>query len=238
MDSMKALVIQHDHMTPVGLVGERLSERGFTLEEILVVPESSYHQPNIPREFPDFRDYDLLVPLGAPWGAWDDGCIGNWLQPELEWIGEAVRANHPVLGICFGGQLVARAMGGSVAPAPRGEVGWTAIHSDDHELIGEGPWFQYHFDRFVVPPGATEIARNPYASQAFVINRTLGLQFHPEITPEILDVWLDGPGRAQVQNFGMDPDIMLTQTTACESEARARAFHLVDAFLDRVAGLS
>ncbi|MFM6981876.1 MAG: aminotransferase, partial [Microbacteriaceae bacterium] len=83
-----------------------------------------------------------------------------------------------------------------------------------------------------------EIARNPYAPQAFVINRTLGLQFHPEITPEILDVWLDGPGRTQVENFGMNPDIMLAQTGACAADARARANHLVDAFLERVAGLS
>ena len=203
---MKALVIQHDHMTPVGLVGERLIERGFELDEILVVPESSYHQPNIAREFPDFRDYDLLVPLGAPWGAWDDGCIGNWLQPELDWVGEAVRANHPVLGICFGGQLVARAMGGSVAPAPRGEVGWTAIHSDDHSVIGEGPWFQYHFDRFVVPPGATEIARNPFASQAFIVNRSLALQFHPELIGSALQGWLDWDGRGLVEKDGQDPE--------------------------------
>ena len=235
---MKALVIQHDHMTPVGIVGERLQERGFELEEILVVPESSYHQPNIARDFPDFRDYDLLVPLGAPWGAWDDGCIGNWLQPELEWIGDAVRSDHPVLGICFGGQLVARAMGGSVAPAPRGEIGWTAIHSDDPELVSDGPWFQYHFDRFVVPPGATEIARNPYASQAYVINRTLGLQFHPEITRDILDVWLDGPGRELVQNFGLDADILLAQTSAVADAARERTNRLVDTFLERVARLA
>ena len=235
---MKALVIQHDHVSPTGPVGRRLEHHGFEITEFLVVPEEKFATPNVTVEFPNFDDFDLIVPLGAPWGAWDDGCIGNWLQPELDWVGQAVRANHPVLGICFGGQLVARAMGGSVAPAPRGEVGWTAIHSDDHSVIGEGPWFQYHFDRFVVPPGATEIARNPYAPQAFVINRTLGLQFHPEITPEILDVWLDGPGRTQVQNFGMNPDIMLAQTRACATDARARANDLVDAFLERVAGLS
>ena len=120
---MKVLFIQHDHVSPTGPVGERFRERGFETQEILVVQEHQFGEPNVTFTFPDFNDFDVIVPLGAPWGAWDDACIGNWLTPEIEWIRAAVSSGKPVLGICFGGQLIARAMGGSVAPAPKGEIG-------------------------------------------------------------------------------------------------------------------
>ena len=151
---MRALFIQHDHVSPLGPVGERFAHHGFDIDTHLVVPEESFASPNIATSFPAAADYDVLIPLGAPWGAWDDACIGRWLLPEIAWLGDAVRSGMPVLGICFGGQLLARALGGSVAPAPRGEIGWTSVWSDDPALVGEGPWFQFHYDRWVVPPGA------------------------------------------------------------------------------------
>jgi GMP synthase-like glutamine amidotransferase len=184
---MKALFIQHDHVSPPGPVAERLRHHGYETLETLVVPESRFREPNVTFEFPPLDEYDLLIPLGSPWGAWDDACIGNWLLPELDWIREAVSSGKPVLGICFGGQLVARAMGGSVAPGPMHEIGWTYIWSDRPDIVSNGPWFQFHYDRWVVPPGGVEIARSPIASQAFIINRTLALQFHPELTSDALD---------------------------------------------------
>ena len=174
---MKSLFIQHDHISPPGPVADRLRHHGFEIVEQLVVPESSFRNPNVHFEFPNLDEYDLIIPLGAPWGAWDDGCIGNWLQPELDWIRTAVETNKPVLGICFGGQLIARAMGGSVGRAPNCEIGWKDVWTDRPELVSSGPWFQFHYDRWVVPPGATEIARNPFASQAFIMNKSLAVQF-------------------------------------------------------------
>ncbi len=234
---MKVLFIQHDHVSPTGPVGERFRERGFETEEILVVPEDKFGEPNVTFSFPDLRDYDVIVPLGAPWGAWDDACIGNWLTPEIEWIRAAVTSGKPVLGICFGGQLIARAMGGSVAPAPKGEIGWTSIWSERPELVSNGPWFQFHYDRWQLPPGAIEIARNPVASQAFLINNSLAVQFHPELNAAGLKGWLDWGGDKKVLEDGQDPIVMMRQTEAEEADARARTFALVDAFLDRVSGL-
>ncbi len=234
---MKVLFIQHDHVSPTGPVGERFRERGFETEEILVVPEDKFGEPNVTFSFPDLRDYDVIVPLGAPWGAWDDACIGNWLTPEIEWIRAAVTSGKPVLGICFGGQLIARAMGGSVAPAPKGEIGWTSIWSERPELVSNGPWFQFHYDRWQLPPGAIEIARNPVASQAFLINNSLAVQFHPELNAAGLKGWLDWGGDKKVLEDGQDPIVMMRQTEAEEADARARTFALVDAVLDRVSGL-
>ncbi|MFM5951936.1 MAG: type 1 glutamine amidotransferase, partial [Micrococcales bacterium] len=148
-----------------------------------------------------------------------------------------VISGKPVLGICFGGQLIARAMGGSVAPAPKGEIGWTNIWSERPELISNGPWFQFHYDRWQLPPGAIEIARNPVASQAFLINNSLAVQFHPELNAAGLKGWLDWGGDKKVLEDGQDPIVMMHQTEAEEAHARARTYALVDAFIDRVSGL-
>lgn len=234
---MRVLFVQHDHVSPLGPVGERFAHHGFEIDTHLVVPESAFSQPNITSDFPHARDYDVLVPLGAPWGAWDDACIGNWLVPEIAWLRDAVESGMPVLGICFGGQLLARALGGTVAPAPRAEIGWTSVWSDRPTLVGEGPWFQFHYDRWVVPAGAVEIARTPAASQAFVVGRSLAVQFHPELDPAGLQGWMDWGGASKVEENGDDPAIMLEQTRAFEAAARERTFALVDAFLTDVAGL-
>jgi GMP synthase-like glutamine amidotransferase len=234
---LKALFIQHDHVSPTGPVADRLRHHGFEIVEELVVPESSFHEPNVHYVFPNLDDYDLIIPLGAPWGAWDDACIGNWLQPELDWIRTAVETNKPVLGICFGGQLIARSMGGSVGRAPTCEIGWKDVWTDRPEIVPSGPWFQFHYDRWELPPGAIEIARNPLASQAFILNRSLALQFHPELIGSALQGWLDWGGRSLVEKDGQDPDVMMAQTYAYEEAATARTYKLIDSFLRDVAGL-
>ena len=234
---MKALFVQHDHVSPIGPLGDRFRQHGFDVEELLVVPEASFHSPNIDFDFPDLANFDVIVPMGAPWGAWDDACIGNWLEPEIEWIRAAVSTGKPVLGVCFGGQLIARAMGGSVAPAPQCEIGWKDIWSSRQDLISNGPWFQFHYDRWQLPPNSIEIARNPIASQAFLIENSMAIQFHPEITPDSLIGWLDWGGDKKVIEDGQDPEIMKAQTRAYEQEAQERTYQLVDAFLSQVAKL-
>ncbi|MEY2694554.1 MAG: hypothetical protein RL142_902 [Actinomycetota bacterium] len=234
---MKALFIQHDHISPPGPVADRLRHHGFDVVEQLVVPEASFRTPNVTFEFPNLDDYDLIIPLGAPWGAWDDACIGNWLQPEVEWIREAVTSGKPVLGICFGGQLISRALGGTVGRAPNCEIGWKDVWTDRPDIVPSGPWFQFHYDRWTVPAGATEIARNTFASQAFIVNRSLALQFHPELIGSALQGWLDWDGRGLVEKDGQDPDIMMAQTYAYEEAATARTYALIDGFLKHVAKL-
>ena len=234
---MKALFIQHDHVSPTGPVSERLRHHGFEIEERLVVSQDNFGSPNVSYEFPDFNDYDVIIPMGAPWGAWDDACIGNWLLPEIEWIRQAVSSGKPVLGICFGGQLIARAMGGSVAPGAKGEIGWTYIFSDRQDLVSNGPWFQFHYDHWQVPPTAIEIARNPVSSQAFLIENSLAIQFHPELNAAGLKGWLDWGGDKKVLQDGQDPVVMQKQTEAEDAAARERTFELVDNFLSHVAKL-
>ena len=231
---MRVLFLQHDHVSPPGPVAERFAQRGYEVVESVIVPRDRFDSPNVSFNFPEVDEYDVVVPMGAPWGAWDDERIGTWLTPELDWLRNVQASDVPILGICFGAQALARALGGTVAPGPRAEIGFTWITSDDESLVPGGPWFQWHYDRFTVPPGAVEIARNPRASQAYVIGRSLAVQFHPEVTTACLRGWLDEGGLQEAQEDGVDPVELLAGTVREEPMAIQRAHALVDAFLDRI----
>ncbi|MEW1660986.1 MULTISPECIES: glutamine amidotransferase-related protein [unclassified Streptomyces] len=229
---MRALVIAHDHMSTAGHVGERLAERGYRLDEMLVVPADRYTAPDVEVVFPPAANYGLILTLGAPWSVTRRNA---WIEAELALLRTAHDAGIPVLGICFGGQALAAALGGEVAPAPRFELGWSRIATDAPELVGPGPWFQFHGDRWQLPPGAREVARNEVGSQAFVCGRSLGVQFHPELTPEVLRAWFDGVDPQLPVRAGADPDRLVAELRADLPAVRERARALVDAFLDHIA---
>ncbi|MCF2530351.1 type 1 glutamine amidotransferase [Yinghuangia soli] len=228
---MRALIIRHHQPSDAGYVGERLVQRGFELVDMLLVPDADFARPHVTVAFPDPRAYDLIVPLGALWSVYDHAAIGTWIGDELAFLRAAVEADVPVLGICFGAQALAAALGGSVERAARPEIGWTDVQSDDPDLVGEGPWFQWHFDRIVVPPAAKELARTALAPQAYVVGRSLGLQFHPEVTPAGVQAWLDIGGAAEVAKHGYVPEELVRP----KAGARERTHALVDNFLDRIA---
>ncbi|MCX4695628.1 type 1 glutamine amidotransferase [Streptomyces sp. NBC_01408] len=228
---MQALIIKHEHLSTPGYVGERLTERGYDLTELVVVPEERFTDPGVTGSFPAASAYDLIVALGAPWSVDHVELIGPWITPEVELLCSAHAAGIPVLGICFGGQALATALGGRVERSPRFELGWTRVDTDDDRLVPAGPWFQFHGDRWHLPPGAREIARNSVCSQAFVHGRSMGLQFHPELTPAVLEQWLVHGGEAMAKDAGLVPAELMARTWAEARHARARAHALVDAFL-------
>src|SRR5690349_12899698 len=102
------------------------------------------------------------------------------------------------------------------------------------DIVPEGPWFEWHYDRWQLPPGATELARNPAASQAFVLRRNLALQFHPELTAASLAGWLGNGGAAAAAARGIDVAELLVRTERLEAGAADRAAALVDGFLGRI----
>jgi GMP synthase-like glutamine amidotransferase len=120
----------------------------------------------------------------------------------------------------------------------RAELGWVEdIRTDEPALVPTGPWFQWHYDRWYLPPEATEIARNEVTSQAFVLRRNLALQFHPELDPAMLDGWLENGGREELERSGVDIEELRRVTREHVEQARLRTHALVDAFLERVAGI-
>ena len=231
---MRALLIQHDHICTPGFVGERLLDRGFDLVVHQVVREDRFLSPNVEIEFPDPTDFDAIIPMGAPWSVYDHDAIGTWVPAELTMLRDAHHHEVPVLGICFGGQMLAAAHGGSVARSAAPEIGWVNVDSDDESLVPSGSWFQWHYDRWQLPKHAQEVARNANSSQAFLLGRNLAVQFHPEMTSEILASWIATGGAAEVDQFGMELETLVRQTTESDASNRKRAHRLVDQFLDRM----
>ena len=232
---MRVLLIQHDHICTPGYVGERLTDRGLDLVAHQVVEEDRFLSPNVDIEFPHPTDFDMIVPMGAPWSVYDHEAIGTWVPVELKMLREAHDHHVPVLGICFGGQMLAAAHGGSVSRSAAPEIGWADIESDDEALVPSGSWFQWHYDQWQLPQDAQEVARNAKSSQAFALDRNLAVQFHPEMTSEILASWMSMGGAEEIDKFGLDLEDLVRQTAERDSTNRERAHRLVDQFLDRMA---
>lgn len=232
---MRVLLIQHDHICTPGFVGERLTDRGFELVMHQVVEEDRFLSPNVEIEFPHPTDFDMIIPMGAPWSVYDHEAIGTWVPTELKMLREAHDHSVPVLGICFGGQMLAAAHGGSVSRSAVPEIGWADIDSDDEALVPSGSWFHWHYDQWQLPQDAQEVARNAKSSQAFSLGRNLAVQFHPEMSSEILASWMSTGGAEEIDKFGLDLEELVRQTAGRDAANRERAHRLVDQFLDRMA---
>ena len=231
--AVRGLAVEHDPTGHAALVGEALERRGVELEPFRVVADVA--NPVSDREFPDPGDYDLVVVLGAIWSVYDDATIGTWIHRELDFVRESHEAGAAVLGVCFGGQVLSAALGGTVSRAPAPEFGWLSIDTDEPGGLPPGPWFQWHYDRFTVPEGATELARNANGTQAFRTGRSLGLQFHPEVDGALLEEWI-GFGGDELRAHGIDVDALVAETADIEPSAVHRTHRLVDWFLTDVAG--
>ena len=222
---MRALHVHHDPNSLPGLVGEVLDRSGADS-----VSHQVCHTPGSPTgasEFPDPTGFDLVVLYGSRWSV-DDPDTAHWVQPELDMLRAADAADVPVLGLCFGGQLLSAAHGGGVERAPGPEVGWFEVEPvSDTSGIERGPWLQWHFDRFAVPDGAELLATSSVGPQAFRLRRNLGLQFHPEADREVIAAWFDDD-LDQIEGLGLDPDELLAEADRQRAAALERAARLVD----------
>ncbi|WP_197374687.1 type 1 glutamine amidotransferase [Mycolicibacterium baixiangningiae] len=231
----RVLFLHNDTTATEGLLGEAFSDAGFDIDTFTVVPEEREGDPAFDVVFPDPTGYDVIVPLGARWHVYDDALRRTWVGTEMALLRDAAEAGVALLGVCFGGQIIAQAFGGTVGRAPAAEIGWYDIPTDRPDLVSTGPWFQWHFDRWTLPPGAVEIARTADASQAFVLGRALALQFHPELDHTLLTGWLADDRDGDALRFGLDHDELLTRTRQLKDDAARRNRALVNAFLSYVA---
>lgn len=232
MTSPRALLLLHETDNGGCLLGERLRQRGFDVDEHVVCPD--YDEPNIATPFPDIEEYDVLIPMGSIRSLTRRDEIDTWIDEELHLIRTTHQRGMPILGICFGGQLLAAALGGSVELTPVTEIGWREIEGENNP-IGPGPWMQWHHDRFIPPPEAEILARNDTSVQLIRIGRSVGTQFHPEVDLAHVETWLEEADDDYLEQYGVSRERLLDDVRLHQDANRDQCFALVDWFLDEVA---
>ncbi len=141
------------------------------------------------------ESYEAIIILGGPMSAYDDF---EYLKIEKRLIKNAVLNNVPVLGICLGSQLIASALGGRVYKGYQKEIGWYNIQLSNDGLGGifnginnsNMEVFQWHGDTFDLPSGGKILASTQQYIQAFKIGTAIGIQFHLEVTENLIEKWL------------------------------------------------
>lgn len=222
---LTAVVVANNDDADPGYVGDRLDQHGFDLQlarrDRCELPGAlrSRHRP------------DLVVLLGSAWSVHAPADAAA-LEAECELVRRAVADEIPVLAICYGAQVLAHALGGSVSQAPEPEVGLIRVDTADPALVPSGPWVAFHADVLRAPPGAAEIARDGCGTQAYVLPRVLAVQFHPEVRPEVLAAWCRQVPEL-LHRSGSAGRRLVEEATARADHARDTAYELVDAFLVR-----
>ena len=178
------LVIQNSSAEGLGSLESLLVKDGFRLQTIFAKKEK------IPQ-----NEYSLLVVLGAPESANDNL---DYLKNEITLIRKFVKKEKPVLGICLGSQLIAKSFDAQVFRGLKKEIGFyhdLHIENKSKLFLGfEDPFtvFHWHGDTFDLPQNAIRlVSSSDYANQAFLLETAVGIQFHIEVTDEMIRLWLD-----------------------------------------------
>jgi GMP synthase-like glutamine amidotransferase len=222
---MSGLILQLGDLGPPALLGEWAQRRG--------VPTVLHRCDRNGATPPDAADHAWVAVLGSRFSPQDAG------EPQVRdaraIVERAVEADVPVLGLCFGGQLLAAVLGGAIDQAASPELGWVTVETEDPDLVAPGPWLSWHWHRFTTPPGATEIARNAVGAQAFRHGRHLGVQFHPESTIDVVATWADHDRERLAADGLPDGRAVLEAGRPHAAAAVDRAHRLFDRFADQAA---
>jgi GMP synthase (glutamine-hydrolysing) len=224
---MRILAVVHGADAPAGSFGDVVTQRGHLLDEWRIATEAA---PPAPAE-----EYGAVMIFGGAMHA-DQEAEHPWLGDEHAFIEGLLERRTPLLGVCLGAQLVAKAAGARVTRLAEPEVGWfeVDVSADGDPVLGALPprllAFQWHFYGFDVPAGASELARSRACPQAFRLDEAAwGVQFHPEVTVEIVARWIDeSPDEA--------PAALLAETELRIDEWTRVGRDLCGAFLDATGG--
>lgn len=213
----RLLVFQHVAHEILGTLDPLLRDAGFRIKYV--------NFERHPDAEPSLEGYDGLIVLGGPMNVDEIDPYPN-LVIEVEVIKEAVAKELPILGICLGSQLLAKALGAKVTKNPEKEIGWyevspTSKGADDpliSNFLREEKIFQWHGDTFDLPDGAQLLASSPLCrNQAFRYGDNIyGFQFHLEVDKPMIERWLHVPeNKKEIEDLNgkIDPNHIKAQTT-------------------------
>ena len=194
------------------------------------------------------NDVQLVVSLGSDWSVyWTD--VADHVRRESELLKVAHQAGIPLFGVCFGAQILAFALGGEVSRAYHTEIGWFSVDwepdfcqkiAEIDQISGnfaEKEWFQWHYDMFVPPNDAQILAHSSAGVQAFQSGRSFGVQFHPEVTPAVVERWSrvgTEAGPVELQQAGIDPQRLLEETARRADNYASQCELLLEFFIAQV----
>lgn len=186
---MAILVVQHIASVPLGLLSQYFRNSGVQFQIW-----SPLEQP-----MPPSGHYSGLIVLGGTMNACEDETFPH-LRQVVDFIQQFAEANLPILGICLGAQLIARSFGSRVYSNPTPELGFTPVYPvktrDDDPILCHCPenlhMMQWHFDTFDLPQEAELLMSSQTCRNQFyrIQSNIYGVQFHLEVTPEIVRSWL------------------------------------------------
>ena len=227
-----AVAIRHVAFEDLGSFAAVLERRGWTISyREAAVDDLAAAEP---------AAADLLVVLGGPIGAYEDELF-PFLTDELRLIERRLAAGRPVLGICLGSQLMARALGARVYPGTGKEIGWAPLElsaagrASCLAALGEGtPVLHWHGDTFDLPTGAGLLASTPrYPNQAFAWQRHgLALQCHIEVAAAGLERWYVGHACEIAATPGLAVPVLRAEARHWAPRLAPRAARCLAAWLD------
>ena len=217
-----ALIRQHGHTGPPAVLGDWLRDRA--------IP-AVIHPAYLGIPAPDPTQFAFVASLGSANSPAETDKAA--VREELDLLERAVAEAVPVLGLCFGGQALATVLGGAVERASAPELGWVELDTRDPDQVPSGPWLAWHWDRFVLPDGAEELASTALGSQAFRAGPHLGVQFHPESRIEQVAVWARKDAERTARYGVTDGVERLEAGRAHQTTAEANAYRLFDGFWAR-----
>jgi GMP synthase-like glutamine amidotransferase len=186
---MDVLAVIHGDNVRAGVFGDVVRQRGHRFEEWSLAWERPLPRP--------LDDYGAVLVFGGRMHA-DQDDRHPWLRDENFLLQRLLALRMPVLGVCLGAQLLAKAGHAAVYPSPEPEIGWVSVEltgdADGDPLFGRLPEcfdsFQWHYYTYDVPAGGVELARSSACTQAFRLGEAAwGIQFHAEVTQPQIEDW-------------------------------------------------